>query len=291
MPDIELRFNRDMLVLTSPLHTALASWDLKPDEATMYCVTEPEAVEHAMRLQSLSGAACFVLPTKDITQARLAHLRLADQASEIVQAAFTLAKPFRPQHLIAEIGATGLPIDETSQTSLKANRDQYANAVELFEDKLDAYLFTGLASIADLRCALMGARKKTALPIFASLAVDEQGRILGREESIDDAIEVAEDYEADVLGLSLELDDYHMLHVLERVASRTTLPILVQLPLYRDGALVNYMDHPDSLMQLALSLRSAGAQFLQACGEASSLHAGALVAATEGLDALRGEND
>ena len=96
---------------------------------------------------------------------------LAD-AQQLAHAAITAAQGVKPQHLLAEIGPCGLPLDASSKASLNENRAQYANAARAFADEeIDAFFLNGFSSIADLKCALMGLAQVSDRPVFASVAL------------------------------------------------------------------------------------------------------------------------
>ncbi|MEE1479372.1 MAG: phosphoadenosine phosphosulfate sulfotransferase, partial [Slackia isoflavoniconvertens] len=76
MADIELRFHKDMLVLSAPLAFALANQGVDMEtEAEYMSLVEPETMRDALRLESMAGAQCLVAET-DICEARLAHKRM-----------------------------------------------------------------------------------------------------------------------------------------------------------------------------------------------------------------------
>ena len=89
MADIELRFHKDMLVLSAPLAFALANQGVDMEtEAEYMSLVEPETMRDALRLESMAGAQCLVAET-DICEARLAHKRMEDRAQELAQAAIS----------------------------------------------------------------------------------------------------------------------------------------------------------------------------------------------------------
>ena len=65
MPDIALRFHKDMLVLSSPVAVVLArqGFDVEHDLEFANLV-EPEAVRDALRLNKMAGAQCLVATRK-----------------------------------------------------------------------------------------------------------------------------------------------------------------------------------------------------------------------------------
>ncbi len=295
MPDIQLRFHHDMLVFSSPVvHTLRRQGVEAAEELELLDLTEPESVLEALRLEHVAGAQCLVTPTPGITIARLVHMRLEDHAAEIAAAGLKMAQSFKPQHVIAEIGATGLPIDPSSKASLIGNRDQYSDAVRAFgDDGIDAFFLNDLEGIDDVRCALMGVRRVTDLPVFASVCIDENGNLAGRNQTVEEAVQIMEEFGADVVGVRTGADIDHVVSVVSRMAKATDLPILVQLDVKPETSRLPKMDHdscywhPDVMVQVAIRLRAAGAQFLRATGEATPSFTGALAAASMGSDSIR----
>ena len=92
MPDIQLRFHRDMLVLSSPIAPVLARQGFEFDGDVEYAtLMEPEAVEDALRLNLLAGVQCLVTETAGMTPARLAHRGMAERLPELARAAVALS--------------------------------------------------------------------------------------------------------------------------------------------------------------------------------------------------------
>ena len=129
MPDIDLRFHRDMLVLSAPVAAVLQRQGFDIDRDLEYAtLVEPEAVREALRLNKVAGAQCLVTSTAGITAARLAHHGLEERAQEVVKAGLDIACQLKPQHVLVEVGPCGLPLDPSSKASLNENRSQYADA-------------------------------------------------------------------------------------------------------------------------------------------------------------------
>ena len=106
-----------------------------------------------------------------------------------------------PQHLIAAIGPTGLPLDPTSAVSLKQSKNQYHDAVlALIEYPFDALYFTGFKSLDDAQCALMGARAVYDGPVLISLVPNEEGMLSGGR-TLSEGVALCDEYGADVIGV------------------------------------------------------------------------------------------
>jgi len=299
MPDIELRFNKDTLVLSAPLDSTLlrSGVDLAQDRE-FFNLIEPEAVRDAYRIEMLSGAQCLVTNTPGITVARLTHLNLEDRALELATAALTIVTSLKPQHVFAEIGPTRLPLDVSSAASLKQNRDQYAQAVSDFgEEGIDAYFLNKMVNPADMQCALMGIRKQSDKPIIASMLLSDSGIIGTGKESVADTMAMMVECGANVVGIETALPLDEILPLVSQVKEKVHVPLLVQLvvrennPHQQRATKENPYYCADTMIEAATQLRGAGVQFLRASGNATAAYTGALVAASAGFDVILNEAD
>lgn len=294
MPDIQLRFHRDMLVLSSPVASVLARQGFtEPGDIEYATLMEPEAAKDALRLNLLAGAQCLVTETAGMTPARLAHYGMEDRMAELAKAALDTANELRPQHVLVELGPCGLPLDPSSKASLNENRDQYARAARVCEGmQLDGFFLNGFANPIDLKCALMGVRQVSGLPVFASVDVAADGTLADGRSSFAEALAVMTEFEASVAGFSTKAP-IDAACELAKQAAKTPLPVLAQLdvaqhnPKQGQATQENPYYCPDVVVDDALKLRAAGAQFLRAVGAATPAYAGALAAAVDGTDAYR----
>ncbi|HIY83672.1 homocysteine S-methyltransferase family protein [Rubneribacter sp.] len=295
MPDISLRFHRDMLVLSAPVAAALARQGFDASLDLEYAnMVEPEAVRDALRLNQIAGVQCLVANTAGITPARLAHRGLEERAPEVAGAALEAARQLAPQHLLAEVGPCGLPLDPSSKSSLNENRDQYARAARACAgQELDALFLNGFANPTDLKCALMGVRQVSDVAVFASVDVRADGLLADGRNPFDEALGVMADFGASVAGFATRAPLERAEAFARMAAGVGLLPVLAQLTVTehapRQGAATpeNPYYCPDVLVDAGVRLRAAGAQFLRAAGKATPAYAGALVAASAGLDVVR----
>lgn len=299
MPDIGLRFHKDMLVLSTPAASALERLGINVErDAELTMLLEPDTIEDVYKLESIAGAQCLVADTARLVPARLAHSGMESRASELAHAFLEAVRKFKPQHVLAEIGPCGLPLDASSKASLTENRDQYARAARLFaNEEIDAFFLNEFASCADLKCALMGVRKVSDRPVFASVDVRPDGVLACGRGTIEEAACVMAEFEASVAGFSTPADEEAAVALAKRAiatldAEGAALPLLVQLEVVRRDARQqaptpsNPYCNPDTMVNAALALHAAGVQFVRACGDATPAYTGALAATTMGLDVV-----
>lgn len=296
MPDIALRFHKEMLVLSAPIDPVLESQgvDVEKDREFL-SVVEPETIQDIYQLEMVAGTQCVVTNTAGITNARLAHVNMEGRGLELATAALTIANSLKPQHVFAEIGPTRLPLDISSKSSLRQNKQQYERAATDFGAQgFDAFFLNGMNDIYDMQCALMGIRTKSDKPIIASLEVDAEGAIGGRKaQDLESSLKLMEEYEASVVGFSCAASLDCVVSLAKRAACVVDAPLLVQLqvkkcnPKQLSATEDNPYYTPDTMIEAATALRAAGVQFLRATGKATPAYTGALVAASLGFDSLR----
>lgn len=294
MADIALRFHKDMLVLSSPVSSALARRGVNVEtDLEFITLIEPESIHDILRLEMVAGAQILVTNTEGITAARLTHHNMEDRVEELAKAALETTAEMKPQHILFEIGPCNLPLDAASKPSLIENRDQYASVARAVKNlAFDAYYLRGFSTIAALKCALMGIRKIDDRPIFAQVVVDEDGMLNPREE-LERALACAREFGAQVAGFATEASIDAVARLAKRATEVSDLPLIVELtvtahnPKQGEMTADNPYYCPDVMVQAAAALRGAGAQFLRAAGQATPAYTGVLAATVSGFDAVR----
>ena len=193
MADIQMRFGKDMLVLSTGFARIFdqQGFDIKTEEAYVD-LCEPELVEQAYQMEKMIATPCLCTATECITNARLAHEKFEGRGPELAQGAWEMVDSFTPQHSLAVVGPTGLPLDESSAPSLKASRKQYQDAVaELVNYPFDALYFSGFTNGYDAQCALIAARAIYDGPVFLSFELTDEGALPSASHTLEEAVRLA----------------------------------------------------------------------------------------------------
>lgn len=290
MPDIALRFHKDMLVLSAPVDTALARQgvDVEKDREFLSLI-EPDMIRDAYYLEQVAGAQCMVTNTAGITRARLAYTNMEERDFELATASVTIVTSLKPQHVLVEIGPTGLPLDASSAPSLKQNRDQYAQAVRAFgSDGYDAVFLNGMQRRVDMQCALMGVRKQSDAVIVASIDLDCPSGV--SQADLPQVLSMMEEYGASVVGFETGAPLDEVIALCSSCREKLSVPMLVQLKVKNINPKQQFASNdnpyycPDVMIEAATRLRGAGVQFLRASGNATPAYTGALSIASAGFD-------
>lgn len=297
MADIALRFFKDMLVVASPVQAALRRQGVENacDQA-LAVLLEPETVEDVCRLETAAGPQILVTPVADFTPARLTALGMEGDGEKLARAALAIPRAFKPQHLLVEIAPCGLPLDPSSKGSLMENRDQYARAAALFETaEFDAFFLNGFTTTDDLKCALMGVRKVSDVPVFASVDATSDGMLASGRGTLAEAVSVMAEFGASVAGFATQAGpaDASGLAGIVREALgaqgadlciMATLVVAERDERQQGPTPENPYYVPDTMVPAAADLRAAGVQFLRAAGDATPAYTGVLAAAVAGQD-------
>lgn len=294
MADIQMRFNKDMLVLSTSFDRTFKQqgFDIDTEEAYVD-LCEPELIEQAYQLEKMIETPVLCTPTECITNARLAHEKFEGRGPEIAQMAWDTVDAAVPQHALAVIGPAGLPLDESSATSLKALRKQYQDAVsELIVYPFDAIYFSGFTSGYDAQCALMAARAVYDGPVFLSFALTDEGELPTKTHTFAQAVQLADEYGASVIGFTSGARIEKLEAIVETLRSHTDKPLLAELVVREliERALNPDQDNPyyspDTMIEAAVKLHAWGIQFIRAAGMASPAYTASLVATLSGLDVV-----
>ena len=286
MPDIQLRFHQDVLVLSAPPEGALRRIGLEDARAQQLALLlEPETVEDAYQLEVTAGPQALCALTGGLTPIRLAKTGMEGEGEARAKAALSIVRGFKPQHVIAPLAPCGLPLDPWNAASLKENRAQYTRAAKLLkEQEIDAILLDSFESVADLKCALMGIRLVTSAPVIAVVKVDGEGLLADGRGRLAEALEVMADLQASVAGFATEAAPEAAVALAREAVELCDLPLMVQLDVrQRDAAQMkptaeNPYYCPDAMVDAALALQQAGVQFLRAGGNSAPAYTGALAA-------------
>lgn len=293
MPDIQMRFHRDMLVLSSSLCAALARQGVDVEHNLEYTVLfEPETLREVMRMEKAAGAPVVVLPTRNITPAQLLKRNMEDKASELVECALRVARSLCFQHMLVEVAPCGLPLDTSSKSSLTEHKNQYVRVARAIDNQeFDAYFLNNFRSVVELKCALVGLRQVTSRPIFACVQVNAQGNVIAQnaaaqnsvtQGTIEEAAQVMQDFEASVAGFSTLAPLENACAITKRLAQSCDLPLLAQLEVAKPDS---KQLHPTpenpyycaaDMVDISLSLRNEQVQFLRATRNATPAYTAAL---------------
>ncbi|MCL2818471.1 MAG: homocysteine S-methyltransferase family protein [Actinomycetia bacterium] len=232
MPDIMKRLGRDMLVIEGAMGTMLQSAGvavegIAPEVANL---VEPDTVRNIHRYYTYAGADCAISNTFGASAPQLAKYGLADSLEAINQAGMKLARAGGAQHILADMGPTGLmmaPLGDASFDDIYEAFSQQATA--LAAEDPDAFLLETFNDIVEQRIALLACKETfPEIPVIASITCTDEGRMeLSGTDPATAAI-ILEAAGADAVGLNCGLGPDQMVPLIDQMVAATTLPVIVQ---------------------------------------------------------------
>jgi 5-methyltetrahydrofolate--homocysteine methyltransferase len=292
MPDLALRFNKDIIVVDGAMGTMLQREDIPSDECGMLLnVLDPEMIVGIHRNYKLAGAQALTTNSFGGTRAKLKSYGLADRAEELNRAAVRLAKAAHPEHVFADVGPCGLVLEPLGSASFDEVFEQYAEQIRaLAAEEPDAILIETMADIADARCALLAAKSVCDLPVIVCCTFDTTGHMELSGTNPAAAAVILEAAGAAAVGMNCGLGPDQLLPLFERMAQATALPLIIQpnagLPQIDHAGATYYTGTANDFADAALAFRWAGAQFIGSCCGSTPAFTGAIYATVSGSNVV-----
>jgi len=281
MPDIAIRLGRDVLVVDGAMGTMLQRAGVPAEQCPEQLnVTAPELVEELHRNYVLAGADCVTTNSFGGTRAKLAEWGLSDEVEAFNRAAVRVARRSGAQHVLADVGPTGLVLEPLGPATFDEMYALFAEQIAaLAAEEPDAVIIETMTDIAEARCAVLAAREVCDLPVIASVTFGLSGRMDLSGTDPETAAVVLEAAGASVIGMNCGLGPEQMLPLAERMAAATSLPVIVQpnagLPKLVDGETV-FPGTADEMGLAAARFVDLGATLVGSCCGSTPAFTGAI---------------
>ncbi|MCB0366422.1 MAG: bifunctional homocysteine S-methyltransferase/methylenetetrahydrofolate reductase [Bdellovibrionaceae bacterium] len=231
------------------------------------CLTDPKGVKDIIQSFKDAGAKFLTTNSFSATKPKLTEFGLQERQKEILTASARLALEVAGDeaYVLGLIGPLPVLIEPFGPTA-------YLEAVELYEEAarildeagVDGFTIEGFHNLKNLEAALVGVRKFSDKPVFVHLSINEDMRS-SYGNTPEALVQVAEDFDADVVGFCGEVGPSGMLTALERVRKLTDKPISLRpnagLPKYVNDQWI-YLCNPDYLAKFAKRYIQGGARFV-----------------------------
>ncbi|MFZ4616006.1 MAG: bifunctional homocysteine S-methyltransferase/methylenetetrahydrofolate reductase [Rectinemataceae bacterium] len=245
-------------------------------------LVSPGLVSDIHRDYRNAGAEILTTNSWGASRPRLKQFGLEERVHEINQQAARLAKDVAGKTLkvAGSIGPLGIHIEAIGSMSFgDARSDFRGQAGALVEGGVDCIILETFTQVEEVEAAVLAIRDiDTSLPIFACVAVDEEGLLPGCP-SLEVAIDRIISTGVDVMGFNCHLGPLQMLEIVKKFKHRISVPIIVEpnagLPRDVDGRMM-YMSNPEYFATFAKRFLEEGVRFVGGCCGTTPRHTKAM---------------
>ena len=240
-------------------------------DPTDWNVENPEAVAGVHRAYAEAGADIVLANTFGANRLKYHGAYSLD---ELISSAISLAKSSGAR-VALDIGPTGRLLKPAGDLDFDVAYDAFAEMVRLgVAAGADLVFVETMGDTRELKAAVLAAKLNSSLPVYASVALDESGKLL-TGASVECVATLLESLGVDAYGFNCGLGPDKMLPFVERLAKVSTKPIIVKanagMPKIVDGKTV-FTVGPGEFASYAAKLVEAGASIVGGCCGTTPAH-------------------
>lgn len=274
-----MMFDRHFLFLDGAMGTQLQEKGLMPGEIPEFWnLTRPDDVR--------AVHAAYVAAGSDVVYANTFGANPAKYhgdapLEDIIAAGIALAREAAgdARYVALDVGPTGRLLKPAGDFEFDAAYDAFAKQVSIgAKAGADLVVIETMGDAYELKAAVLAAKENSALPILATVALGDDGKLL-TGASVECVADILEGLRVDAVGLNCGFGPDKMLPFVRRLSAATALPIAVKpnagLPKVVDGRTV-FNVGPDEFAQGVAALVDAGARIVGGCCGTTPAHIAAL---------------
>ena len=276
--------NHSPLFLDGAMGTQLQAKGLKPgDIPELWNLQRPSDVEAVHAAYFAAGSNIVYANTFGANRAKYhGTVPLADVIAAGIGIALDAkcrAGDAKPRFVALDIGPTGRLLKPSGDFEFDAAYDAFSEQVALgARAGADLIAIETMGDTMELKAAILAAKENSALPILATVALGEDGKLLTGAD-VDCVATLLEGLRVDAIGFNCGLGPDKLLPYVQRLASRTSLPIAVKpnagMPKIVDGKTI-FSVGPEEFANDVAALVEAGARIVGGCCGTTPAHIAAL---------------
>lgn len=266
--------------------TSLQTAGLKPGEVPeTWSIKKPEVIRAIHAAYFAAGSDFVLANTFGANRVKYDGVeRLEDVISASVILAREAANGAKNKFVAIDVGPTGKLLKPSGDFEFDRAYDAFAETISLgAASGADLVAIETMGDAYELKAAVLAAKENSTLPILATVALGEDGKLLTGAD-IETVATILEGLRVDAIGLNCGLGPDLMLSYVERLAAVTNVPIFVKpnagLPKLVDGE-TRFLVSSDEFAKNVVKLVHAGARIVGGCCGTTSAHIAAVKAALE----------
>lgn len=266
-----------MTILDGGFGTMVQAAGLPPGkDPTDWNVENPAAVAAVHRAYAQAGSQVVMANTFGANRLKYHGVHPLD---ELTTAAIRLARESGAEKVALDIGPSGRLLKPSGDLDFEEAYAAFAEQVRLgVAAGADLVIIETMGDTRELKSAVLAAKENAALPIWATVALGEDGKLL-TGASAECVAELLEGLGVDAYGFNCGLGPDRMLPFVERLAKVSTRPIIVKpnagMPQIVDGKTV-FTVGPDEFAAHVRHLVDAGARIIGGCCGTTPAHMAAI---------------
>ena len=246
-------------------------------------IENPAAITAVHRAYVEAGSEIVLTNTFGVNRLKY-HGRYALQ--DLVEAAVATARAANPKKVALDLGPTGKLLKPAGDLDFDAAYDAFAETVRLGAAAgVDLVFAETLGDVREVKAAVLAAKENSDLPIFVTVALGENGKLL-TGGSVECVATLLESLGVAAYGFNCGLGPDRMLPFVERLAKVSTKPIIVKpnagMPKLVAGKTV-FPETPEEFAAHVAALVAAGASIVGGCCGTTPCHIQAVVSKTPRL--------
>jgi len=274
-----------LLFLDGGMGTQLQARGLQPGEVPeLWNISHPGDVRAVHEAYFAAGADVVYANTFGANPAKYhGDAPLEDVVAAGIGIAKEAASSAGGRRLVAlDVGPTGRLLKPAGDFEFDAAYDAFAEEMRLGEKSgADLVVIETMGDAYELKAAVLAAKETTSLPILATVALGEDGKLLTGAD-VECVAALLEGLGVDALGLNCGFGPDLMLPYVKRLVAATSLPVAVKpnagLPKVIDGRTV-FTVGPEEFARDVAALMDAGASIVGGCCGTTPAHIAAVKAA------------
>ena len=266
-----------IIQLDGAMGTQLQQRGLQPGEIPeLWNLTRPDDIVAIHRAYVEAGANIISTNTFGANPAKYhgdAPLK------DVISAAVANARTSGAEKVALDVGPTGKLLKPSGDFEFDAAYDAFAEQIRLgAEAGADLIFLETFADTYELKAALLAAKENANLPIFASVSLSEDGKLLTGAD-VNTIAALFNALKPDACGFNCGLGPDKLLPFVKRLATRTNIPIIVKanagLPKVVDGKTV-FTVGPEEFAKDIAACIDAGATYVGGCCGTTPRHIAAV---------------
>ncbi|MEO8030807.1 MAG: bifunctional homocysteine S-methyltransferase/methylenetetrahydrofolate reductase, partial [Gemmatimonadota bacterium] len=244
---------------------------------------QPALVRDIHREYVRAGAEIIETNTFGANPIKLAQYGLTDETERINEAAARIAVEAAGERaaVIGAIGPLGIRIEPFGETSVAEAEAAFGRQVNgLVAGGVTGFVLETFSDIDELGAALAAIRRRTDLPVIASMTVGIDGKTQYGTEPATFGPQL-QAMGADVVGVNCSVGPHGVLEAIEQLARVTSLPLSAQpnagLPREVEDRKI-YMASPEYMANYARRMVESGARLVGGCCGTTPEHIKAIAA-------------